>query len=225
MTTKPNYPRSTRRRILLVEDHPVTREGFARLLDFEPDLQVCGQAGTAAEALAAVTTLSPDLVIVDISLGERSGLELLKDLSSQHPGLLLLVLSTHDENVYAVRSLRAGARGYVMKSAATDQILEAIRRVLDGRTYVSEQMNDRLLNRLGPGWGTPPASEVELLSDRELEVYALIGEGRSTAQIAVALNLSPNTVATHRAHIQEKLHLESLNELHMHAAKWVHKRT
>ena len=221
----PPTPASPKRRLLLVEDHPVTREGFARLLNFEPDLEVCGQAGTAAEALTAVKDLQPDLVIVDISLGGRSGLELLKDLARQQPTLLTLVLSTHDETVYAERTFWAGAHGYIMKSAPTDQILQAIRRVLDGKTYLSEQMNERLLGRLGKGWTTAHSSDMEQLSDRELEIFTLIGQGQSTAEIASALKLSPNTVATHRAHIQEKLHLASLNELVVRAAQWVQTHT
>lgn len=213
-------PRAPKRRLFLVEDHPVTREGFARLLNFEPDVEVCGQAGTAAEALTAVAALRPDMVIVDISLGGRSGLELLKDLASLHPNLLMLVLSTHDETLYAERTLSAGAHGYIMKSAPTEHILAAIRRVLSGKTYLSERMSDRLLNRLGGGWAAQP-SDLERLSDRELEIFRLIGEGQSTTEIASALKLSPNTVATHRAHIQEKLHVETLNELVVRAAQWV----
>lgn len=214
-------PSSSKRRLLLVEDHPVTREGFARLLNFEPDLEVCGQVGTAAEALAAVKATHPDLVIVDISLGGPSGLELLKDIALLHPKLLTMVLSTHDETLYAERAFRAGAHGYIMKSASTEQILAAIRRVLAGKTYLSEPMNERLLSRLGSRFAPDQTSVVERLSDRELEVFMLIGQGQSTAEIASILNLSPNTVATHRAHIQGKLELASLQELVVRAAQWV----
>lgn len=199
----------------------MTREGFARLLNFESDLEVCGQAGTVADALLEVRATRPDLVIVDISLAGRSGLDLVKDLAqSRHP-LLALVLSTHDEILYAERSLAAGARGYIMKSAPTDEILRAIRRVLGGKSYLSERMSERLVSRLGTPGPAPGGGDVGMLSNRELEVFALLGQGRSTAQIAATLNLSPNTVATHRAHIQEKLHLESLNELVSRAAQWV----
>jgi len=216
--------RTRKHRLFLVEDHPVTREGFAKLLNFEPDLEVCGEAGAAAEALAAVNALHPDLVIVDISLAGRSGLELLKDLAYQHPKLLMLVLSTHDEGLYAERSLRAGARGYIMKSASTSQILAAIRHVLSGKTYLSERMNQVLHNRLIESRAAPLTSGVERLSDRELEIFKLIGHGLSTAQIASTLDISPNTVSTHRAHIREKLGLESLNELVCRAARWTQKQ-
>lgn len=216
--------RSAKHRLFLVEDHPVTREGFARLLNFEPDLEVCGQAATATEALAAMPAVSPDLVIVDISLAGRSGLELLKDLANQYPGLAMLVLSTHDERQYALRSLQAGARGYLMKSAPTDQILQAIRDVLAGKTYLSDAMNEQLRSRLAKGSAEAPASELERLSDRELEIFFLLGQGQSTAQIAAALNLSPHTVATHRAHVQDKLGIKSLNELVCRAAQWVQSR-
>ncbi len=208
-------------RLFLVEDHPVTREGFARLLNFEPDLVVCGQAGTAAEAMLAVPLLSPDLVIVDIALGGRSGLDLLKDLSARHPELPMLVLSTYEESLYALRTLRAGARGYIMKSASTEQIFQAVRRVLDGKTYLSDTMNEQLRSRMVKGISAAPTSDTERLSDRELEVFTLLGQGRSTAEIAAALNLSPNTIGTHRAHIQEKLGFQSLNELVCRAVQWV----
>ncbi len=214
-----------KRHILLVEDHPVTREGFAKLLSYEPDLKVCGQAGTECEALAAVQAANPDLVIIDISLPGGNGLELIKKLSRQRPALPLLVLSTFDETVYAGRSLQAGARGYLMKSAATGEILDAIRIVLNGKTYLSKRMNEHLVGSLIHGRFPAVASEAELLSDRELEIFTLIGQGQSTTQIAAALKLSPHTVATHRTHIQEKLRLESLGELTCRAAQWVQRQS
>jgi DNA-binding NarL/FixJ family response regulator len=209
-----------RKRLLLVEDHPVTREGFAQLLNFEPDLQVWGHAGTAPQALAALGLGVPDLVIIDISLGGTNGLELIKDLAGRYPELPMLVLSTHDETLYAERSLRAGARGYIMKSAPTEHILGAIRLVLAGKTYVSERMNEHLLARFTRKSSGSAGSEMGLLTDRELDVFQLLGHGRSTTQIAVALNLSPSTVATHRMHIQEKLGITSLTELVCRAAVW-----
>lgn len=225
MSTSPRPAfRTPKRRLFLVEDHPVTREGFARLLNFEPDLEVCGQAGTASEALAVVKSLNPDLVIVDISLAGRSGLELLKDLAHLHPRLLMLVLSTHDEGMYAERSLRAGAHGYIMKSASISQILEAIRRVLSGKTYLSDRMNQVLHSRLIEDGAARLPSGVDRLSDRELEIFKLIGQGQTTAQIAGALDISPNTVSTHRAHIREKLGIQSLNELVCRAAQWAQKQ-
>jgi DNA-binding NarL/FixJ family response regulator len=208
-------------RILLVEDHPVTREGFARLLDFEPDLQVCGQVGAAHEAVAAVESLHPDLVIVDISLAGTSGIELTKDLVTRHPALPVLVFSTYDETLYAERVVRAGAKGYAMKSEPTEQILTAIRQVLHGKLYLSQRMNERLVDKFARGASANPASDVDLLSDRELEIFQLIGQGRTTAQIVVALNISPSTVATHRVHIMEKLCLDNLAALGCRAAQWV----
>jgi DNA-binding NarL/FixJ family response regulator len=220
-------PRATRslgrqkRRLLLVEDHPVTREGLAQLLNVQSDLQVCGQAGTAPEAMTAVEILHPDLVLVDISLGGTSGIELIKDLAGRDARLPILVLSTHDELLYAERCLRAGARGYVMKHERTERVMAAIRTVLRGGVYLSEQLRDRLLNKVVRGPAGPQVSEVEQLSDRELEVFQLIGEGRTTAKIAASLRVSVSTVETHRAHIKEKLKLESGTELIRRAVEWV----
>ncbi|MFO1500636.1 MAG: response regulator transcription factor [Verrucomicrobiota bacterium] len=216
----------TKHGIFLVEDHPVTREGFAQLLNFEPDLEVCGQAGSVAEAVPAIATLQPDLVIIDVALGGTSGIELIKELIGRRPELLMLVLSTHDEALYAERSLQAGARGYIMKSAATNEIFEAIRHVLSGKVYLSERMNERMRQRLTKASisGARIDSEVELLTDRELEIFQLIGQGRSTNEIATALALSPSTVATHRNHIQEKLHIDALSELVCRAARWVQRQ-
>jgi DNA-binding NarL/FixJ family response regulator len=209
-------------RILLVEDHPVTREGLARLLDFEGDLQVCGQCATAAEALQGAETLKPDLVIADISLVGRSGLELIKDLSYRCPSVAVLVLSTHDETVYAERALAAGAKGYVMKSEPIQRILAAIHEVLEGKLCLSERMKQRLLGRFTRHRPVPEPSDLGVLSDRELEVFRLLGQGRSTAQIAASLHMSPSTVATHRRHIQQKLNVNSLAELLCVAAQWIH---
>jgi len=208
-------------RILLVEDHPVTREGFAHLLDFEDDLEVCGQTGTAGEALQAAEALNPDLVIVDISLAGRSGLDLIKDLGSRHPALPMLVLSTHDETVYAERVLAAGARGYVMKSEPIKGILAAVRQVLEGKVYLSENMKERLLGKLARMQPATVGLDTALLSDRELEVFRLLGQGRSTAEIAASLNVSQSTVATHRNHIREKLNVNTMAELVCRAAQWV----
>lgn len=210
-----------KRRILLVEDHPVTREGLARLLNQQPDLEVCGQAGTAPEALTAAEALKPDLVVVDISLGGPNGIEFLKNLSSRQAKLPALVLSTHDELLYAGRCLRAGARGYVMKQASTEQIMAAIRLVLRGGVYLSDQMHNRLLQDVMRKPALGHLSEVDRLSDRELEVFQLIGEGCTTSQIAARLHLGVSTVETHRAHIKEKLKLASGAELMRRGFEWV----
>ena len=214
-------PSQRKGRLLLVEDHPVTREGLAQLLNQQPDLQVCGEAGTAPEALTVAENLKPDLVLVDIALGGTSGLELIKDLACRHPTLPVLVLSTHDELLYAERSLRAGAKGYVMKHEPTERVMAAIRQVLRGGVYLSEQMQNRLFQKVVRGIGVPQASEIDQLSDRELEVLELVGEGCTTAQIAASLHLSVSTVETHRAHIKEKLELESGTELVRRAVEWV----
>jgi DNA-binding NarL/FixJ family response regulator len=212
---------SRKHRLYLVDDHPVTRQGFAQLINFEPDLHVCGEAGSAASALAEIPAAEPHLVVVDISLDGTSGIELIKDIAARHAALPVLVLSTHDETLYAERALRAGAKGYVMKHQPTDEVLAAIRRVLRGGVYLSEQMQSRLVGMVA--WGRPAASrsDVEPLSDRELEVFALLGQGQSTAQIGASLHLSGSTVATHRAHIMEKLNLDSSRELVRRAVSWV----
>lgn len=220
-----NHGRARKHRIFLVDDHPVTREGLARLINLEPDLEVCGQAGTAASALTAIDTLHPELVIVDVSLsGGAGGLELTKNLSSRRRHPRILVLSTHDESLYAERALRAGAKGYVMKHESTERIMSSIRDVLHGQIAVSRAISSQMLQRVSHKQKGHAASEFELLSDRELEVFRLIGQGRGTRQIAAGLHLSVSTVETHRTHIKEKLHLRSAPELVRRAVEWVHSR-
>ena len=210
-------------RIFLVDDHPVTREGLARLINHEPDLEVCGQAGTAARALPAIEALQPDLVVVDVSLtAGASGLELIKDLAVRNARQQMLALSTHDESLYAERALRAGAKGYVMKQEPTEEVMRAMREILRGEIYLSKAMNERMLRKLTGTQAAPLASEIERLSDRELEVYRLLGQGRGTRQIAGELHLSISTVETYRTHIKEKLRLHSSPELVRHAVEWVH---
>jgi len=215
-----------KRRIFLVDDHPVTREGLARLINHESDLEVCGAAGTAAAALPAIESRKPDLVIMDVSLTTgASGLELMKDLAARDARLRMLALSTHDESLYAERALRAGAKGYVMKQEPTEQVMLAIRKVLHGEVFLSKAMNERMLRKMTARGGAPLASEIERLSDRELAVYRLLGQGRGTRQIAGQLNLSISTVETYRTHIKEKLRLISAPELVRHAVEWVHSQT
>ena len=222
----PRKPTTAQRkdRIYLVEDHPVTREGFAQLINFQRDLEVCGQAGIVAQALTEIAVLNPDLVIVDISLAGTSGIELIKDLVSRDPILKVLVLSMHDESLYAERALRAGARGYVMKQEATEHVMAAIRLVLSGGVYLSVRMRDHLLFNVVGGVSAAGASDLDRLSDRELEVFQLIGEGRTTAQIGASLHLSVSTVETYRAHIKEKLRLQNATELVQHAVDWIRTR-
>jgi len=206
-----------------VDDHPVTREGLARLINHESDLEICGEAGTAAAALPAIAARKPDLVIIDVSLTTgASGLELMKDLAARDARLRMLALSTHDESLYAERALRAGAKGYVMKQEPTEQVMLAIRKVLHGEVFLSQAMNERMLRKMTARGGAPLASEIERLSDRELEVYRLLGQGRGTRQIAGELNLSISTVETYRTHIKEKLRLNGAPELVRHAVEWVH---
>jgi DNA-binding NarL/FixJ family response regulator len=200
-------------RILLVDDHPILRQGLAQLLAQEKDLLICGQYEDAAKALDAVTNLKPDAAIVDISLKGSSGIELLKNIKVQFPRLLVLVLSMHDESLYAERALRAGASGYIMKQEPPEQVLVALRKVLNGEIYLSQQMSSKLMHQLVSGRPTETGSLIERLSDRELEIFGLIGQGRGTRQIAEQLHLSVKTVESHRAHIKEKLNLKNATEL------------
>ncbi len=200
-------------RILIVEDHPVTREGFAHLINCQSDLETCGETDTAAKALVLIAVQKPDLAIVDISLPGGNGLELIKNMKSLHPAVPVLVLSTHDEWLYAERALRAGAKGYIMKQAPTREVMEAVRLVLRGEMYASEAMRSRMVYRHLHGPKSLPPTAIESLTDRELEVFQLIGAGCTTRQIAGSLHLSISTVETHRAHIKEKLGIENATAL------------
>jgi DNA-binding NarL/FixJ family response regulator len=201
------------RRIMLVDDHPVMREGLAQLINHESDLSICGQYEDAAQAFAAVATLCPDLAIIDLSLKGSSGLELVKNIRASHPKIRILVLSMYDESLYAERVLRAGAAGYIMKQEASEKVLDAVRQVLAGAVYVSEKMGSKLMHQLVGGKPSQGVSSIERLSDRELEVFGLIGQGKGTRQIAEILHLSVKTIESHRAHIKEKLSLKDSNEL------------
>jgi DNA-binding NarL/FixJ family response regulator len=201
------------RKIILVDDHPVMREGVAELINHEPDLVICGQFEDSASAFEAIPHLAPDLAVVDLSLKGSSGLDLVKNIKAAYPKLLILVFSMHDESLYAERVLRAGAGGYIMKQESTERVLAAIRRVLSGGIYLSERMSAKLMHQLVGGRQAVGGSPVERLSDRELEVFGLIGEGRGTRQIAEQLHLSVKTIESHRAHIKEKLNLKNATEL------------
>ena len=218
-TTPPPDP--TRRRILLVDDHPFMRAGLAQLIDRQADLTVCGEAGNPSEALEPCARLRPDLVLTDLTMPGRSGLEFVKDLRAAQPDATVLVISMHDEAVYAERSLRAGARGYIMKEAGGENLLAAIRQVLRGGIYVSSAMSARILEGLSGGKPRGSNSPIEKLSDREFEVFQLIGQGKSTRDIAEQLHLSPKTVDVHRSHIKEKLELKDVTALIRHAVRWV----
>ena len=209
-----------RKRILLVDNHPVVRLGLAQLINHEADLVVCGEATQALEALPLLVSLAPDLLIVDVSLNGPDGLDLVKTIRTTRPLLPVLILSMHDDLIYAERALRAGANGYIMKQVATEKVLLAIRRILSGEIYVSERIANRMLMRYVTGSATPRDSSVAGLSDRELEVFRLIGNGHPTRQIAVELHLSIKTVESYQAHIKEKLSLRNANELIQHAILW-----
>jgi len=209
------------RRLLLIDDHPIMRYGLAQLVADEEELEVCGQAGTAKEGLAAVEALKPDLVVIDLTLPDKSGLELLKDIQAMFPQLHCLVLSMHDEAMYAERTLRAGARGYLMKEVAAEQFIHAVQKVLSGGIYVSETMASRMLEQVVIGKGRSSASGVEQLTDRELEVLELIGSGKATKIIAEQMGISTRTVEAHRSHIKDKLGLTDGAELVRYAVQWV----
>jgi DNA-binding NarL/FixJ family response regulator len=208
-------------KIFIVDDHPIIRQGLKELIDQESDLQVCGEADNVMDAVRMIKTLSPDVAIVDISLNkDMSGLDLLKELKTKHPSLLTLVLSMHDETVFAERVLKAGARGYVMKEEATEKVLVAIRRILGGTVYLSDHVSGKILSKIT---GTKPEntiSGIDCLSDRELEVFELIGTGLGTREIADKLFLSVKTIEAHRMHIREKLKLKNSTELLQHAIQW-----
>ena len=210
-------------RLLIVDDHPLMRRGLAQLLSLEPDLAVRAQAGSSEEALALLHAQPFELVIADVSLSGVSGLDLLKDIKALWPQLPVLMLSMHDEMLYAERMLRAGARGYVSKQASAESILAAIRRVLSGQIYVSEEVSGRILGQLVDGEpnGSSKDSVVNLLSNRELEVLQFIGRGRGTREIAAEMHVSVKTVETYRAHIKEKLKLRTAPELMRFAVDWV----
>ncbi len=217
---KPSAP-PARKNILIVDDHPMMRDGLAALITAQPDLAVCGQAADAREALQAVEKLRPDLVLMDISLPGKSGLEAIKDLQALAPGLAMLVLSMHDESLYAERVLRAGARGYVMKQEGGKRIMDGIRAVLAGRVFVSEKLSARIMDAFTGRRGTEAAGSVGNLSDREFEVFQLVGRGRSTKEIAAQLHLSVKTVEVHRVNIKAKLKLATSPELVHYAVRWV----
>jgi DNA-binding NarL/FixJ family response regulator len=208
-------------RILLVDDHPLMRKGLAMSLQAESDLDVVAQCADAEEAMEVFAEVNPDLAIVDVSLPGMSGLELVKHLLAIREDLKVLVASRHDESLYAERAIRAGARGYVMKLEAADVILKAVRRVLNGGIYVSEEINERLLLGMVRGQDNLAQSPLEVLSDRELEVFEMTGRGCGTRDIAERLHLSVKTVESYRARIKNKLNLENAAELMQHAVNWV----
>ena len=218
--SKSQSPTAIKKRILVVDDHPIVRQGLALLINREPDLVVCGEAEDAMGAMHVLASAHPDILIVDISLNGPDGIDLLKNIRLSHPTLPVLILSMHDELIYAERALRAGANGYIMKQEATENVLVAARRILNGEIYVSARIANQMLRHYITGSGTLRNSSIADLSDRELEVFRLIGDGHGTRQIAKELHLSIKTVESYQAHIKEKLSLRSARELMQRAIQW-----
>jgi DNA-binding NarL/FixJ family response regulator len=207
-------------KILLVDDHPLVREWLANLINQELQFEVCGQTGSAREVLQLIGMTQPAIVIADISLEDGSGIELIKGIKAAHPDVATIVLSMHDETLYAERAMRAGAQGYIMKREATDKVLDAIKTVLEGKTYFSHAVNAMMAQKLAHGTTSTPDSPVADLSDRELEVFGMLGRGLNTRQISDQLNLSFKTVQVYCARIKEKLNLANINELIAQAVRW-----
>jgi DNA-binding NarL/FixJ family response regulator len=220
VTIKAQNQAVTKKRIMVVDDHPIVRQGLALLINREPDLVVCGEAEEAMGAMHVLASSRPDVVILDISLNGPDGIDVLKNIRIAHPALPVLILSMHDESIYAERALRAGANGYIMKQEATQNVLVAVRRILGGEIYVSARIANQMLRHYITGPGTIRNSTIADLSDRELEVFRLIGEGHGTRQIADELHISIKTVESYQAHIKEKLSLRSSRELMQHAIQW-----
>ncbi len=216
----PKARASARKKILLVDDHPLMRRGQADLLNREPDFEVCGEAGSAREAMQAIERLKPDLVLVDMALPDKDGLELIKDIQARHPGLLVLAMSMQEESLYAARVLRAGGRGYIMKAEGPDRLAAAARTVLSGHVALSPRMAARMLDSMVGAAKPGDTGPEEKLTDRELEILRLFGEGWSTEEIAARLHLSPKTVDVHRANMKQKLGLKTTPEFQRFAIQW-----
>ena len=215
-----NKKAATKSRLLVVDDHPMMRQGLAQLISNEPDLTVAGEAENAGEALAALEKEKIDLLLADISLPDKNGLELIKDLQTLHPELPVLVISMHDETLYAERVLRAGGRGYLMKQEGGKKLMYAIRRVFSGQIYVSEKMSAKILETFSGRRTEVGRSPLEKLTDREFEIFQFIGQGLSTRQIADKLHLSVKTIEVHRVNIKEKLDIKTAPELIRYAVRW-----
>ena len=223
--TGPGRPLSDRHRILIVDDHPIVRHGLKQMIDAEPDLVVCGEAQSDREARAAIRELDPDVMIVDVSLAQGDGMDLVREVHAQRPELPMLVLSMHDEAIYAERLLAAGARGYIMKEAAYGELLIALRRVLSGGVYLSAAMALALGSHGEEGSAAGTADPIALLSNRELQVLSLIGRGRSSRQAAESLNVSVKTVESHRQSLKRKLNLTTNAQLLQYALQWYTSRS
>jgi DNA-binding NarL/FixJ family response regulator len=210
-----------KKKVLIVDDHPMMRQGLAQLINSEKDLAVCCEANTARQAFEAVSKSRPDIALVDISLPDQSGLEFIKDVHATYPELPVLVVSMHDESLYAERVLRAGGRGYIMKQEGGQKFMEAIRRVLSGQIYVSEKISENILELFSGRKPGAIGSPVERLTDREFEVFQLIGQGGGTREIAERLHLSVKTIEVHRANVKKKLKLKNATDLVHYAVRWI----
>src|SRR5437660_10617611 len=217
----PKWAAPEMKRIVIVDDHPLFRKGLEQLIQSEDGFAVCGEANNAPEAMDVIRKLNPDLAIVDLSLPGANGIELIKNIRAEFPKLPILVLSMHDESLYALRALRAGAEGYVMKHEAMANVIQAIHEVFNGRPYLSPAMAAQVITKFAHRGSQSEADAVERLSDRELEILELIGKGNEVRQIAKLLHLSPKTVETHRAHIKEKLNLQNARQVTRFAVQWV----
>jgi len=212
--------KSPPKRIIIVDDHPLFRKGIEQLINNTDDgLVMCGEAGNAADGMEAIRKIKPDLVIVDVSLPGANGIELIKNIRAEFPRLPVLTLSMHDESLYALRAIKAGAQGYVMKEEALENVITAIREVLAGRPYLSREMSAKLITSFAGG--NAQTNMTDKLSDRELEILELIGKGRDVREIAQALHISAKTVETHRAHIKEKLNLKNARQVARYAVQWL----
>lgn len=207
-------------RVFLVEDHPIARRGQTAVLESQMSLEVCGEAATAADALRKIPEAAPDIVLIDLSLEEGDGLSLIKELQSRWPDLPLLVVSMHDAALYALRCVRAGARGYLTKQQASDTLVDAVQQVLDGRIFLGDKMKDHLMQTLGDGGDPLTESPLGALSDRELQVFKLLGRGLESVEIADQLNVSPKTVYSYQSRIKDKLDLENTSKLRQRAVIW-----
>ncbi|NOZ68931.1 MAG: response regulator transcription factor [Deferribacteres bacterium] len=211
---KPKY------KVLIVDDHPIVRQGLTQLINQETDFVVCGDAGDIPQALQAIEKCGPDIIIVDISLGHSSGIRLIENLSDNYPGLSILALSMHDESIYAERCLKAGARGYIMKQEPPEKVATALKEIINGGIFISEKLGTKLLHKFVARKTEAPCSPVELLSNRELEVFQLVGKGLKTRKIAEELNLSVKTVETYIDHIKKKMNFDDSRNLFLHAVQW-----
>jgi DNA-binding NarL/FixJ family response regulator len=220
----PKCDRPEAKRIVIVDDHPLFRKGLEQLIHSEDGFAVCGEANNAPEAMDVIRKLNPDLAIVDLSLPGANGIELIKNIRAEFSKLPILVLSMHDESLYALRAMRAGAEGYVMKHEAMANVIQAIREVFNGRPYLSPAMAAQVITKFAHRQAEGEADAVERLSDRELEVLELIGKGNDMRQIAKVLHLSPKTVETHRSHIKDKLDLKNSREVARFALQWLSAR-